>query len=135
MTKKIEESLGASIELISPPLEKVIDFPGVAELFAIVERILMLTDTARYNTEELPCMKEYLLEVNQTIRVNGKTINEEYIPSLMKALENWEKFLVQYTKPKMKKLFILNADKVNINGFFSKRVSYIKRQAEFSFLL
>ncbi|CAG8549302.1 9088_t:CDS:2 [Paraglomus occultum] len=43
-------------------------------------------------------------------------MNDGYIltPSLMKALKNWEKFLVQYTKPKMRKLLtILDADKID----------------------
>ena len=117
MSKKVREFRGASIELISP-VAQVVYFPGVAELFTIIERIVVLIDTARYNREALLYMKVYMTEVKQTIRDNSETINEEYTPSLMKALKNWEKFLVQYTKPKMRKLLtILNADKVNINVF------------------
>ena len=97
----------------------MLHFPNVAELFAVIERIVVLIDTARYNREALPYMKEYMLEVKQTIRDHSETINDKYIPSLMKALENWEKFLVQYTMPKMRRLLaILNADKVNINECF-----------------
>ena len=118
MEKKIRGFLGASIELISP-VARVVYFPGVAELFAMIERIVQLIDTARYNREALPYMKEYLLEVKRTIHDHSDTINEQYTPSLMKALKNWEKFLVQYTKPKMRKLLtILNAHKVNNNEFF-----------------
>jgi len=117
MSKKVREFRGASIELISP-VAQVVYFPGVAELFTIIERIVVLIDTARYNREALPYMKEYLLEVKRTIHDHSYTINEKYTPNLMKALRNWEKFLVQYTKPKMIKLLtILNADKVNINEF------------------
>ncbi|CAG8578372.1 1727_t:CDS:2 [Paraglomus occultum] len=121
MAKRFRGFLGASIELISP-VAKVVYFPGVAELFAVIERIVVLIDTARYNREALPYMKEYMLEVKQTIRDNSETINDEYTPSLMKALKNWEKFLVQYTKPKMRKLLtILNADKIDrkIRDLFS----------------
>ncbi|CAG8508923.1 6157_t:CDS:2 [Paraglomus brasilianum] len=113
MSKKVRGFLGASIELISP-VAKVVYFPGVAELFTIIERIVALIDTARYNREALPYMRMYMTEVKQTIRDNSETINEEYTPTLMKALKNWEKFLVQYTKPKMVKLLtILNADKID----------------------
>ena len=104
---------------VSIEFAKVMPFPGVAELFAVIERIVVLIDTAKYNKEALPYMKEYLLEVKQTIHDHSDTINEEYTPSLMKALENWEKFLVQYTMTKMRRLLaILNADKVNINECF-----------------
>ena len=96
MSKKIRGSLSASIELISP-VAKVLHFPNVTELFAVIERIVVLIGTARYYREALHYyyMREYMLEVKQTIRDNSGTINE-YTPSLMKALE---KFLVQYTKP------------------------------------
>ena len=118
---------------VSKELAKVVPFPGVAELFAMIERILQLIDTAKYNREALPYMKEYLLEVKRTIRDNSETINDKYTPSLMKALENWEKFLVQYTKPKMVKLLtILNADKVNINVFLYD-FSYIEDKLNFLF--
>ncbi|CAG8474122.1 5888_t:CDS:2 [Paraglomus brasilianum] len=86
MSKKVREFRGASIELISP-VAQVVYFPGVAELFTIIERIVVLIDTARYNREALLYMKVYMTEVKQTIRDNSETINEEYTPSLMKALK------------------------------------------------
>ena len=101
MSKRIRGFIGTSIELISP-VAKVLHFPNVTELFAVIERIVVLIGTARYYREALPyyCyMREYMLEVKQTTRDSSGTINDEYTPSLMKALENWEKFLVQYTKP------------------------------------
>jgi len=123
---------------VSKELANVVPFPGVAKLFAVIDRIVAITDTARYNREALPYMKEYMEEVKRTIKDHSDTINEEYTPSLMKTLENWEKFLAQYTQPKMKTLLtILNADEVNNNEclFFLISFSYIERQAEFSFLL
>ena len=100
MSKKIRGSLSVSIESISP-VANVLNFPSVAELFAVIERIVVLIGTARYYREALHYyyMREYMLEVKQTIRDNSGTINDEYTPSLMKALENWDKFLIQYPKP------------------------------------
>src|SRR5438128_5068894 len=90
--------LGTTIELIYSS----VDSQDVAELFRIIERIIKLTDTASYNREALPFMKSYMMEVMQTIYDNTDTVNQEYIPSLIMALNSWEKFLAQYTKPKMK---------------------------------
>src|SRR5207245_821062 len=98
--------LGAAIELIAP-VAQAVNFPGVAALFAIIEGIIVLIDTAKCNKEALPVMKAYMMEVKQTIHNNSDTINRENTPSLMKALENWEKFLAQNTKPKMKKLLAI----------------------------
>src|SRR5437762_3293704 len=101
MSGKSKAFLGVSVELV---LAKVVPFPGVPELFAVIGRIVVLIDTAKYNGEALPYMMEYMKEVKRTIKDHSETINEQYTPNLMKALENWEKFLVQYTKPKMRKL-------------------------------
>ncbi|CAG8513172.1 7444_t:CDS:2 [Paraglomus occultum] len=97
-------------------------FSSVTELFAIIERIIVLIDTAKYNREELVCMKMYITEVKQTIRDNSGAMKNEYIPSLMEMLKKWEKFLVQCTKPKMRKLLtILSADEVDrkMHGLFA----------------
>ncbi|CAG8532262.1 10152_t:CDS:2 [Paraglomus occultum] len=119
--KKIKALFGRSIEFISP-IANVLPFPGVPELFSVIDRIVVLVDTARCNKETLPYIKEYMLEVKQTIDDNKDIINDEDTPSLMKALKNWERFLLKYTRPKMKTLLaIINADQIDrkIGGLFA----------------
>jgi hypothetical protein len=81
-------------------------FPGVSEIVKIIDSIVSLIDKARFNKEALPIMKLYLLEVRRVIATNGRNneFDDQHMISLMKALEDWEKFLVQYTKAKMKTL-------------------------------
>ena len=113
MAFKVFLGLGASIALISPAARAVY-FPGIPELFAVIETIIELIETAKCNREALPVMKEYMIEVRNTIKDHEGLISKEQTPALMNALNDWEKFLFQYTKPKMKKLLsILTADKVS----------------------
>ena len=109
----LRDLLGASIALISPAARAVY-FPGVAELFMVIESIIGFIEEAKCNREALPVMKEYMIEVRNTIKEHEHLISKEQTPALMNALNDWEKFLFQYTKPKMKKLLsILTADKVS----------------------
>ncbi|CAG8579522.1 10892_t:CDS:2 [Paraglomus occultum] len=116
-------NLGARIELISPSA-RAVRFPAVSDILAITNRIMILIDGAKYNKEALPIMKCYLMAVKEAIDVQHDGIDEEYTLELVKALEEWERFLEQYTKPKMKTLLVklqnnLQIDK-KIRGLFDK---------------
>ena len=61
----IKDLLGASIALISPAA-RVAYFPGVPEIFAVIESIIELIETAKCNKEALPVMKEYMQQGTHT---------------------------------------------------------------------
>ncbi|CAG8639655.1 2442_t:CDS:2, partial [Paraglomus occultum] len=84
-------------ELISlPRATKACDLPTK------IDRIIELIDNASCNGDVLYDMKPYFIEVKNAISDNSLTINEEHVQKLMKALKDWEKFLLRYTKPKMR---------------------------------
>jgi len=102
-------NLGARIELISPSA-RAVRFPAVSDILNLTDRIIKLIDAAKYNREALPIMKLYVMEVKAAIHENKDIIDEEYTLDLLKALEDWERFLEQYTKPKMKTLLRFQND-------------------------
>jgi len=98
-------NLGARIELISPSA-RAVRFPNVSDILNLTDRIIKLIDAAKYNREALPIMKSYMIAVKEAIHMEKDVIPEEYTLDLLKALEEWERFLEQYTKPKMKTLLV-----------------------------
>ena len=102
-------NLGARIELISPSA-RAVRFPAVSDILNLTDRIIKLIDAAKYNKETLPIMKLYVMEVKAAIHENKDIIDEEYTLDLLKALEDWERFLEQYTKRKMKTLLRFQND-------------------------
>ncbi|CAG8506636.1 1808_t:CDS:2 [Paraglomus occultum] len=102
--------LGATIELMGT-VAITVDVPKTTELVSMIDRIIKLMDTVRYNIETLPLMKQYMTEIRQVISHNDDVIDSN---SLMKALKDLEKFLVQYTKPKMITLLrFFNMDQID----------------------
>ena len=102
-------NLGARIELISPSA-RTVRFPAVSDILKLTDRIIKLIDAAKYNREALPIMKSYMIAVKEAIHMEKDVIPEEYTLDLLKALEDWERFLEQYTKPKMKTLLRFQND-------------------------
>jgi len=72
------------------------------DLSTKIDRIIELIDGASCNGDALYGMNPYFTEVKNKISDNSLTINEEHAQKLMKALRDWEKFLLRYTKPKMR---------------------------------
>src|SRR6185437_9832790 len=94
---------GKNVELLSP-VAKELFFLGVAEAYDTIKRICDLRAEADCNIRALDSMILYLDEVRRLIREQEGNIIKSRVPKLVQALKEWERFLVHYTKAKIRVL-------------------------------
>jgi len=94
---------GNNVELLSPVAKDLFSL-GVTEAYDTIKRICDLRVEADCNIRALDSIILYLDEVRQLIQKQEGNIIKSQVPKLVRALKEWERFLVHYTKAKIKVL-------------------------------